>query len=619
MDTDSIHPLSSDSEKPLSGITFLDSICSSADNAEALRILYNSDGMWPSNKDNGSNPLTFSPTEKSLRDFLDEKVSSPADKDAPADISCPAHAQYLTSEYRSLAIFLLAITFFQLCGSPWVKEPFQAECLSLCVTDDQPNGQWRLHAPCDLVPDTGISDPADSVAALGVLILELDAGYKASWSPDDESRSGKRSHQMRLRRLLREWEGDIIDENKRIARSCLDFDNLVGSLPDYDLPQGMKVPAIIYKYVLEPVLRHNIERSEEFQNVFAAIFGQDDTLPLFRNIVLPERVCAFDARDRPLCQDSLYRSKKFFNDADAFIQCIEEIRGNSDCPTSKGNGKKRIVLLDSGVDREHKVIRRAIGSKRINEQESKSFTSAPWNQDDSMHGTAVAELTMRVAPIAEIIIGKICQGRENPNNTVLAEETQAIDWATNTVKADIICLSLGYRVAHDAADTAVDNAIKAGVLVIAAASNSGILERRARPACLDGVICLHAANGYGCVSEMNPGKLVDETNFSTLGDGVHVLQKGEFELKAGTSYAAPIAAGFIACILSFIEAKVPGLQALQVEKLRRKKGMEAVLKKMSAKDLHGYDFIHPKYMCNWKDSDAVQRAVDRVKKALRDV
>ncbi|CAI6092170.1 unnamed protein product [Clonostachys chloroleuca] len=57
-----------------------------------------------------------------------------------------------------------------------------------------------------------------------------------------------------------------------------------------------------------------------------------------------------------------------------------------------------------------------------------------------MHGTNVAEITTRVAPTAETIIGKICGRRDNLDGMVerLAE---AIHWATNEKKADIRCLS----------------------------------------------------------------------------------------------------------------------------------------------------------------------------------
>uniref|UniRef100_A0A8H7MZ22 Peptidase S8/S53 domain-containing protein n=1 Tax=Bionectria ochroleuca TaxID=29856 RepID=A0A8H7MZ22_BIOOC len=595
------------SKKPTSGISAFNSICSSTDNPEPLRIFFDSNTMWPSNEDNGSTPLTVPPTGNPLQDYLSFVRQRPC-------------MQKLDLNRSSLVAFLLAATFFQLCGSPWLKEPFQTESISLSVTHDQTPGQWHLHAPCDLLPSTAAMGLTDRVAALGVLILELETGRKALWTRmDRRSRTG--SHRRRLRRLLHEWEGNIIGENKRIALSCLDFETLLQDFEDSNVSQSEKMHAIIYKHILGPIVRRHAERFDELENASTAIFGPFNTLPTF-HITPSESACSFDAEDRPLQEDLLARSKKFFSDTQAFIRRLRAIRrdfnAGSTSLTSRGKGKTRIVLLDSGLDTEHAFINQAVNYKQVNTAESRSFVGSPWNQDNDMHGTNVAELTLRVAPTAEITIGKICETRNNVDG-ILPRLAEGINWATNEIKADIICLSLGYRTADEEADRAVDNAIKAGVLVVAAASNSGILHGRARPACLDGVICMHAADSQGWIGKMNPAKLKDETNFSTFGDGVHVLWNGKNELKAGTSYAAPIAAGFIASMLDFIEAKVPGLRPLQVEKLRRKKGMEAVLKRMSKEGQHGYDFIHPDSMCDWKEPDAVQRAVDRVKEALRDI
>ncbi|CAH0021653.1 unnamed protein product [Clonostachys rhizophaga] len=592
------------SEKPSSGISAFNSICSSTDNPEPLRIFFDSNTMWPSNEDNGSTPLTVPPTGKPLQDYLSFVRQRPC-------------MQKLDFNRSSLVAFLLAATFFQLCGSPWLKEPFQTESISLSVTHDQTPGQWHLHAPCDLVPITEDMDLTESVAALGVLILELETGCKALWAKTDErSRTG--SHRRRLRRLLHDWKGNIIGENKRIAHSCLDFETLVENFEDGKLSRDEKIHAIIYKHILGPIVRRHAERFDELEHASTAIFGPCNTLPTF-HITPSENACSFDAEDKPLQEGLLKRSRAFFSDTEIFLGRLIDIRRDFNAGrTSQGKGKKRIVLLDTGLDLGHTVIRHAVRSEQINLAGSKSFVSSRWSQDDDMHGTNVAELTLRVAPTAEITIGKICETRDNLGD-MLPRLAEGINWATNEIKADIICLSLGYRTANEAADTAVDNAIKAGVLVVAAASNSGILHGRARPACLDGVICMHAANDRGRIGDMNPLKLKNETNFSTFGDGVHVLWKGQYELKAGTSYAAPIAAGFIASILDFIEAKVPGLRPLQVEKLRRKKGMEAVLKVMSVKGQGGFDFIHPRSMCNWIKPDAVQRAVDRVEEALRHI
>lgn len=180
---------------------------------------------------------------------------------------------------------------------------------------------------------------------------------------------------------------------------------------------------------------------------------------------------------------------------------------------------------------------------------------------------------------------------------------------------------MGYRGVNDAVDTAVDDAIREGILVVAAASNDGARFGRARPASLDGVICMHASDGVGNRGDMNPPWLDEEKNFLTLGDGVGVQWKGRTLPKAGTSFATPIAAGFIACMLEFVADKVTDLTPVQARKLRRKKGMEAILQMMS-KEVYGagkHYYIHPQHMCNWENHDEVDRIADRIRNVLQKV
>ncbi|CAH0047107.1 unnamed protein product [Clonostachys solani] len=379
----------------------------------------------------------------------------------------------------------------------------------------------------------------------------------------------------------------------------------------------MRRPAVMYQRILKPIFRRNGQLFEELKQSSAANFAPCGTLPPFRSTIIPVvPLQLFDTQDLslPMSQEKLDRSNQFFNDAKAFFRHIKAIRSDlnfsdldlsdpdlrdPDLLMSKKRKKIRIVLLDTGIDAEETRMEMAIDDGRINRAESKSFVDSPWDQDDDMHGTNVAELATRAAPTAEIIIGKICERRDKLED-VLPRLAKAIRWAVKEKEADVICLALGYRTPDEAVERAVDYAIAKRVLVVAPASND---------------------DGLGERGSMNPPRLDDEKNFLTLGVGIDVLWKGETKLKSGTSFAAPIAAGFIACMLEFITDKVTDLSAVQVKKLKRKKGMEAILRKMSKKVYVGgkHYFIHPQNMCDWERADAVQRAVSRVKEALRDV
>ncbi|EAQ91095.1 hypothetical protein CHGG_03030 [Chaetomium globosum CBS 148.51] len=153
-------------------------------------------------------------------------------------------------------------------------------------------------------------------------------------------------------------------------------------------------------------------------------------------------------------------------------------------------------------------------------------------------------------------------------------------------------MCLGFQEEHDPIEEAVDKAIDAGKLIIAAASNNGGLSGRARPARHEGVICIHATDGRGNKGGMNPSPLPNRNNFATLGVAVRCLWKGKV-WKSGTSFAVPIAAGFAADIMEFARCRCTNLKSRKLKKLQRKDGMRAIFERME-KLRDGYDFIAPR-------------------------
>ena len=175
---------------------------------------------------------------------------------------------------------------------------------------------------------------------------------------------------------------------------------------------------------------------------------------------------------------------------------------------------------------------------------------------------------------------------------------QAIDWAVTECDAHIISMSFGFEDEDDLIDAAVDNAMDAGKLIFAAASNNGGISGRARPARHEGVICVHASDGKGNKGGMNPSPLINRDNFATLGVAVPSKWKGKEVWKTGTSFAAPIAAGLAADILEFANHRCVNLKPRKRRLLHQKRGMQAIFRRMAEKR-DGYDFVHPARL--WKD------------------
>jgi hypothetical protein len=172
--------------------------------------------------------------------------------------------------------------------------------------------------------------------------------------------------------------------------------------------------------------------------------------------------------------------------------------------------------------------------------------------------------------------------------------------------ADIISISFGLEEENDLIDAALDNAISAGKLIIAAASNNGGLSGRSRPACREDVICIHATDGKGNKGSMNPSPLPKKDNFATLGVAVPSRWKGKEVWKSGTSFAVPIAVGFAADVLEFARYKCLNLTPRKLRLLHRKEGMQAIFRRMAEKR-DGYDFIHPNRLWKgWQEKQAAQ-------------
>lgn len=160
----------------------------------------------------------------------------------------------------------------------------------------------------------------------------------------------------------------------------------------------------------------------------------------------------------------------------------------------KGTHSK-VVILDSGIDRDHEVIKN-------NFFKGKNFTSehnpGPYDYfDNDGHGTHVAGTIAGrilpsgfagVAPEAFLLSGRVC-GAEMCSSLAIVE---GIDWAISE-KADVVNLSLGgNEITQEEADI-VSKAIQHNLAIVAASGNDGIFEIE-YPAKLPKVISVGASD-----------------------------------------------------------------------------------------------------------------------------
>ncbi|MEC7711268.1 MAG: S8 family serine peptidase [Thermoproteota archaeon] len=138
-----------------------------------------------------------------------------------------------------------------------------------------------------------------------------------------------------------------------------------------------------------------------------------------------------------------------------------------------GNGIK-IGVIDTGINLNHPdFFNQDDTSRFLKGYDFVDNDSIP--QDTNGHGTQVAGIIAAngqlkgIAPMVEIFSYRVSSDGESvPSDLIIKAINQALE-----DKVDIINISLGVNMTHNKIDQAVNNAIKQGVVVVAAAGNSG--------------------------------------------------------------------------------------------------------------------------------------------------
>lgn len=202
-----------------------------------------------------------------------------------------------------------------------------------------------------------------------------------------------------------------------------------------------------------------------------------------------------------------------------------------------------IAILDTGIA-DHIAFKNAI--QRIN--------LVPLPTDPSAlngHGTAVASvifsnnpLAPGVAPSATPLSVRIADDNGTSNTFLIAQGIiAAVD-----AGADIINISLGGSGQSSLVDQAIAYAKKSGVVIIAAAGNSGTAGVM-QPAASPGVIAVGAVDANN--QYMNFSTTGNEVAISSPGFGVNVAYPGDKAARvSGTSFSSPIVAGVFAAVAS---------------------------------------------------------------------
>ncbi|UKZ56832.1 hypothetical protein TrVGV298_010676 [Trichoderma virens] len=264
----------------------------------------------------------------------------------------------------------------------------------------------------------------------------------------------------------------------------------------------------------------------------------------------------------------------------------------------------KVCIIDSGIDKEHRIIKQAIEKGKI--KKTKSFKGDRNDIDDKTgHGTHIAELLTTLAPEAAVYVAKVAiSGTMPPEDTKLIVD--AINWALKK-DVDIISLSLVLEAFDPDLDPVIKKAYEAGKIVIAAAGNEGNNKSRAYPARDPTVLCIHASNGKGKDGGISPNALPNEDNFMTLGIDIPLIWKRQKVVKSGTSFSAVIAAAIAANLLAIIP-RCCSLDEAKLKYLRSSDGMRRIFRVLAELD-NGYQYIAPWQLWNQENTDEYIKAV----------
>ena len=190
---------------------------------------------------------------------------------------------------------------------------------------------------------------------------------------------------------------------------------------------------------------------------------------------------------------------------------------------------------------------------------------------------------------------------------------------------DIISMSFGYQVENYVIKNAIRDAFHRGIILFAAASNSGVNPRFpvAFPANLRQVICIHSTDGDGNPSPRNPPATLD-CSLAVLGEGVAAAWPSRLftdrsdlqRVASGSSVATAIAAGLAALVLEYAAQADAGLAKVQGwQRLRHCDEMRKVFMNM-ARERDNYQSVAPSSLFDYHGERMYERISGRISDVL---
>lgn len=217
--------------------------------------------------------------------------------------------------------------------------------------------------------------------------------------------------------------------------------------------------------------------------------------------------------------------------------------------TSYTGDPVKVAVVDTGIDTSHPDL---IGNLKGG-MSAVSYTTS--FNDDNGHGSHVAGTiaavdnsvgVIGVAPAADLYAVKVLDRR---GSGYLSDIIEGLAWAVSN-DMDIVNMSLGTMSYSASFDSAVQQTIAAGVVVVAAAGNSGPSANTVGyPAKFAGVIAVSATDSNNTIASFSSRG--SEVDLAAPGVSVYsTYKKKSYATLSGTSMASPHVAGVAALVLT---------------------------------------------------------------------
>jgi subtilisin family serine protease len=198
----------------------------------------------------------------------------------------------------------------------------------------------------------------------------------------------------------------------------------------------------------------------------------------------------------------------------------------------------KVAVIDTGIDYTHPELRSNFGSEK-----GHNFVNGKEPYDDNGHGTHVAGIiagkSCGIAIDCHLYSLKVLNGSGEGSE---ADSMAAIEWALKK-DVDIVNMSLGSPVASAAFEDMCYYARSQGLLLVAAAGNSGY--GASYPAAFDDAVIAVAAVDYDN-SHADFSNIYETNDISAPGVDITSTYPGGEATMTGTSMASPHVAGSLA-------------------------------------------------------------------------